>query len=156
MLWENCILNAINVKIYQWQLVSVMCLLFKMKCQIVLSISLICSIFRTTLSLKLAFFSLILFSSLFEYCFGAKGYIVITSKYAYYHPTSRPPADVSLPFPEYRCGEVDSCACLLSRQENHRAEVKKHVLPNVSPFETACPESRLKRFPGIDRLRGGI
>lgn len=49
-------------------------------------------------------------------------------------------------FPEYRCGEVDSCACLLSRQENHRAKVKKHVLPNVSPFETACPESRLKRF----------
>jgi len=96
------------------------------------------------------FFSLLSYSLLililFEYCFGAEGYIVITSKYVYCHTTSQPPADVSLPFPEYRCGEVDSCACLLSRQENHRAEVKKHVLPNVSPFETACPESRLKRF----------
>lgn len=58
--------------------------------------------------------------------------IVVTSKYAHFCHTSRPPADVTLPFLGYRCGGFDSCVCLLSRQENHRTEVKKHVLPNVS------------------------
>lgn len=80
--------------------------------------------------------SISLISSTIEGC-------IIISKYAYCR-TSRLPADVTLPFP---CrGGFDSCACLLSRQENHRAEVKKHVLSNVSPFVTACPESRLKQL----------
>lgn len=55
---------------------------------------------------------------------------IITSKYSHCRHTSQPPADVSLPFPGHRCGGFDSCVCLLLRQENHRAEVKKHVLPN--------------------------
>ncbi|KYN26898.1 hypothetical protein ALC57_03713 [Trachymyrmex cornetzi] len=74
----------------------------------------------------------------------ARLHTFITFKYE--HCTFQPPADVSLPFPGHCRGGFDSCACLLSRQENHRAEVKKHVLLNVSPFVTACPESRLKRF----------
>lgn len=53
--------------------------------------------------------------------------------------TSQPPADVSLPFPGHRCGGFDSCACLLSRQENHRAEVKKHVLPNCVSIRNGVP-----------------
>lgn len=99
-----------------------------------------------SLSLLLLIFSILL-EHLFEQLIPSsiEGRIIIISKYACCR-TSQPPADVSLPFPGHRRGGFDSCACLLSRQENHRAEVKKHVLPNVSPFITACPESRLKRL----------
>jgi len=76
--------------------------------------------------------SLFLHSLLVSILFRQGGNIIITSKYAHCRHTSRPPADVSLPFLGYRYGGFDSCVCLLSRQENHRTEVKKHVLPNVS------------------------